>query len=91
MLGFPRSFEYIQDYIGLPGLKIWQEEFSRIIGFHTEWDSKHYTANTGGHRPTDCRSPHQNKAVPIHVSEGESCGTFMDGLMREVIKVTSPR
>lgn len=28
--GFRRSFEYIQDYISLNGLKIWQEELSRL-------------------------------------------------------------
>ena len=34
--GFRRSFEYIQDYANIYGLKIWQEEFSRIIYFHVE-------------------------------------------------------
>ena len=29
--GFRRSFEYIQDYINLNGLKIWQEELSRYV------------------------------------------------------------
>lgn len=26
MSGFRRSFEYIQDYVNIYGLKIWQEE-----------------------------------------------------------------
>lgn len=34
--GFLRSFEYIQDYINIYGLKIWQEEFSRIINYNVE-------------------------------------------------------
>ena len=34
--GFKRSFEYIQDYINIYGLKMWQEEFSRIINFNVE-------------------------------------------------------
>ena len=33
---FKFSFEYIQDYIGIYGLKMWQEEYSRIIGFNAE-------------------------------------------------------
>jgi len=34
--GYRRSFEYIQDYVNIYGLKIWQEEFSRIINFNVE-------------------------------------------------------
>jgi WASH complex subunit strumpellin len=33
---FKVSFEYIQDYIGIYGLKMWQEEYARIWGFNTE-------------------------------------------------------
>jgi hypothetical protein len=33
---FKRSFEYIQDYIGIYGLKMWHEEYSRIINFNVE-------------------------------------------------------
>lgn len=34
--GFRRSFEYISDYINMCGLKIWQEEFSRIVNYYVE-------------------------------------------------------
>ena len=34
MDGFRRSFEFIQDYINIYGLKIWQEEVSRIINYN---------------------------------------------------------
>ena len=36
MDGFVRSFEYIQDYVNIHGLKIWQEEVSRIINYNME-------------------------------------------------------
>ena len=36
MDGFVRSFEYIQDYVDIHGLKIWQEEVSRIINYNME-------------------------------------------------------
>ena len=55
LAGFRRSFEYVQDYLGMYGLKIWQEEFSRIVNYYVEeecnaflkkkqfwWDSKYY-------------------------------------------------
>ena len=36
MAGFRTSFIYIQDYINMFGLKIWQEEMSRIVNFNVE-------------------------------------------------------
>lgn len=36
MDGFIRSFEYIQDYVDIHGLKIWQEEVTRIINYNME-------------------------------------------------------
>lgn len=36
MDGFRRSFEYIQDYVDIYGLKIWQEELSRIVNYNVE-------------------------------------------------------
>ena len=36
MDAFKRSFEYIQDYVNIYGLKIWQEEVSRIINYNVE-------------------------------------------------------
>jgi len=34
--GYCRSFQYIQDYIRLQGLQVWQEEFMRIVNFNVE-------------------------------------------------------
>ncbi len=34
--GFRLSFEYISDYVSIYGLKIWQEELTRIINFNVE-------------------------------------------------------
>ena len=34
--GFRTSFVYIQDYINMYGLKIWQEEMSRIVNYNVE-------------------------------------------------------
>ena len=36
MDAFKRSFEYIQDYVDMQGLKIWQEELSRIVNYNIE-------------------------------------------------------
>lgn len=42
MDGFRRSFEYVQDYVGIYGLKIWQEEVSRIINYNVEQESNSF-------------------------------------------------
>jgi WASH complex subunit strumpellin len=42
LLGYKRSFEYISDYVTVYGLKIWQEEFSRIINFFVEQECAVY-------------------------------------------------
>jgi WASH complex subunit strumpellin len=34
--GIKRSIQYIQDYMSLYGLKLWQEEFSRITNYYVE-------------------------------------------------------
>lgn len=36
LAGFRRSFEYIQDYVSIYGLRVWQEEFQRIINYNVE-------------------------------------------------------
>ncbi|KAK8784183.1 hypothetical protein V5799_009450, partial [Amblyomma americanum] len=36
MDGYHRSFEYIQDYVSIYGLRVWQEEVSRIISYNVE-------------------------------------------------------
>ncbi len=42
MDGFRRSFEYVQDYVGMYGLKIWQEEVSRIVNYNVEQESNSF-------------------------------------------------
>lgn len=87
--GFKRSFQYIQDYINIYGLKIWQEEFSRIIYLNVEqecnlflkrkifvWDSKFY-----------------NEAIPVPIfknSSSDSSLTFVGRLARELLFQTMP-
>lgn len=41
MEGHRNSFEYVQDYIGINGVKMWQEELKRIIMESVEIECKH--------------------------------------------------
>lgn len=58
MDGFYRSFEYIQDYVSIYGLKIWQEEVSRIINYNVE---------------QECNSFLRTKVRPLNSSIFEEC------------------
>jgi|EP00945_MAST-04E_sp_MAST-4E-sp1_P006604 WASH complex subunit strumpellin len=40
--GFKSAVSYIQDYISMYGMKMWQEEFSRIINFNIEQECNRF-------------------------------------------------
>lgn len=40
--GMRLSFEYVQDYVDVQGLRIWLEEFSRIVNFNVEMECNSY-------------------------------------------------
>ena len=42
LAGYKRSFEYIQDYINIYGLKMWQVEYYRVVAFHVEQQCNTY-------------------------------------------------
>lgn len=94
--GFKRSFEYIQDYANLYGLKIWQEEFSRIIYFYVEQECNMFSKK----KIFEYESMYQSKNIPIPVyppvapaigNEIETSVNFIGRLAREILRVTDPR
>ena len=54
MDGFRRSFEYIQDYVNIYGLKIWQEEVSRIINYNVEQECNSFLRTKVREREDEC-------------------------------------
>lgn len=91
--GFRQSFEYIQDYINVYGLRILQQEFSRIINFNVEQESNSFLKK----KIYPWQSTYQSEAIPIPVfpSEpqakgGENSVNFMGRLVREVLNQTHP-
>jgi WASH complex subunit strumpellin len=58
---YRRAFEYVQDYISLYGLKMWQEAFTRIVGFNTEQECNRFTRR----KILPEASAFQNKAIPL--------------------------
>ena len=59
--GLKRSIEYLQDYIGFAGLKMYQQEMARIINYFTEQEANRYLKK----KTFDSASRYQSKAIPI--------------------------
>jgi WASH complex subunit strumpellin len=88
--GYRRSFEYIQDYVNIYGLKIWQEEFSRIIYFHVEQECNQFLKK----KVLEWESMYQSKYIPIPVYSplnNDPSVNFIGRLAREIIRITDPK
>lgn len=88
MDGYKRSFEYIQDYINLNGLKIWQEEFTRIINYNVEQECNGFLRN----KVQPWQSVYQSRfiSIPLYPPTDNSVN-FVGRLAREVIRLTDPK
>ncbi|XP_069674332.1 WASH complex subunit 5 isoform X3 [Periplaneta americana] len=89
MDGHRRSFEYIQDYVNIYGLKIWQEEVSRIISYNVEQECNSFLRN----KVQDWQSVHQSKTIPIPKFPpiDNTSVNFIGRLARELIRITDPK
>ena len=85
---FPRVFS--QDYVNIAGLRIWQEELSRIFNFYVEQESNLYLKQ----KVLPEASVYQSKTIAIPMLGSNGAGssdfqTFMGRLMHEIICLTS--
>lgn len=88
MDGYKRSFEYIQDYVFIYGLRMWQEEVSRIIKFNVEQECNMYTKQ----KVLDWQSVYQSQRVPIPMfAKVDQSTNFIGRLVAETLRVTSPK
>ncbi|PSN50014.1 WASH complex subunit 5 [Blattella germanica] len=89
MDGHRRSFEYIQDYVNIYGLRIWQEEVSRIISYNVEQECNSFLRN----EVQDWQSIHQSKTIPIpkFPPTDSTSVNFIGRLARELIRITDPK
>merc|ERR1719208_114423 len=84
---FQRSFEYIQDYIKVYGLRMWQEEFGRIINYSVEQESNRFLRK----KVYDWQSDYQSDAIRIPRFKpvpGTSAVNFMGRIANEILKQT---
>lgn len=89
MDGFKRSFEYIQDYVNIYGLKIWQEEVSRIINYNVEQECNSFLKT----KVYDWESIYQSTAIPIprFPPVDDQSVNFIGRLAREILSLTDTR
>ena len=84
--GIRRSFEYIGDYVNTHGLKIFQEEFGRLLNFSTEQECNVWKKV----KVLSFQSNYQSKEVPIQlpVIDDPAAITFIGKLVNEVLALT---
>jgi WASH complex subunit strumpellin len=89
MEGLRKSFEYIQDYVRIQGLRMFQEETARIVGYNVEQECNTFQTN----HIQDWQSKFQSTAVPIPrmSSNDPHSATFIGRLAREILRITDPK
>ena len=87
MNGLRVSFQYIQDYVNIPGLRIWQEELSRIINFYLEQESNAYLKQ----KIMPWNSLYQSKTIAIPLVMDINGVTFMGRLVQDLVAFLSPK
>ncbi|ETW08085.1 hypothetical protein, variant [Aphanomyces invadans] len=83
------SFEYIQDYVGIYGLRMWHEELSRVINYNVEAECNRYLKK----KVYDRTSQYQSRAIPIprfSPPKDDPSINFMGRLMHALFLMTDP-
>jgi WASH complex subunit strumpellin len=88
MDGFRRSFEYIQDYVNINGLRLWQEEVARVIRYNVEQECNQWRRNM----VHEWQSQFQSRDIPIpKYPPVDKNATFMGRLLSELVRITDPK
>eukprot|EP01061_Rhynchopus_euleeides_P006910 TRINITY_DN15897_c0_g1_i1.p1 TRINITY_DN15897_c0_g1~~TRINITY_DN15897_c0_g1_i1.p1 ORF type:complete len:1161 (+),score=596.63 TRINITY_DN15897_c0_g1_i1:141-3623(+) len=83
--GIKVSLEYVQDYMNVYGLKIWQEEFSRLINHAVEMESNNYLTK----KVYEYQSRYQSE-IRIRLPENPN-SNFMGRVLQELLFQTDSR
>lgn len=88
--GIRQSFEYIQDYVNVHGLRIWIEEFSRIVNFNVEMECNAFMQK----KLYPWNSRFQSESIPIPYFQPASEGatySFLGKIIRNLLAMTDPK
>lgn len=86
--GQARSFQYIQDYIRLQGLRVWQEEFMRIVNFNVEQECAAFLSRRA---QLDSRFQSREVAIPVFPPRDAASVNFAGRLARALLVHTDYR
>lgn len=92
MDGYRRSFEYIQDYLNVHGLKILQQELTRVINYNVEKECNAFLRN----KIQDWQSQYQSPTIPIPTfpplqGDTSKSNNFIGRLAYEILQCTDPQ
>ncbi|XP_058120822.1 WASH complex subunit 5 [Anopheles ziemanni] len=91
--GYRRSFEYVQDYLNIHCMRIWNEEMHRIVQFNVEKECQPFLKN----KPLQGGLGNNNEAgeglvpIPIYAPLDMTSINFMGRLAREILRITDPK
>lgn len=80
--GQARSFQYIQDYIRLQGLRVWQEEFMRIVNFNVEQECAAFLSSRA---QLTSRFQSREVAIPVFPPRDAASVNFAGRLARALL------
>ena len=88
--GYRRSIEYIQDYLNINGLKIYQEEMMRLFSINVERECNTFRRK----KVLNWQSFYQNDSMPLLIYQplpNDQSVNFIGRLGRELLRITDPR
>ncbi|KAL7732828.1 hypothetical protein ACLKA6_005961 [Drosophila palustris] len=90
--GYRRSFEYIEDYLRVQGLRILLEESQRIINYNVEKECNCFLRN----KVQEWQSRFQSQTIPIPnflplQGDPNKSNNFIGRLAHEILRCTEPR
>uniref|UniRef100_A0A8W7PH59 Strumpellin n=1 Tax=Anopheles coluzzii TaxID=1518534 RepID=A0A8W7PH59_ANOCL len=95
--GYRRSFEYVQDYLNIHCMRIWNEEMARIIRFNVEKECQPFLKGKPAQGMVDGEPAAAEGGggglvpIPVYQPVDMTSVNFMGRLAREILRITDPK
>ena len=86
-----RSFEHVQDYLGVSAQQLWRQEFGRVVRYLLHME-QHLLLRRRPPPPES--SPHHDPSVPIKFPDKQSSpqgGSFITRTLSMLLELTDPK
>lgn len=78
--------EYLQDFVHIYGLKMFYEEFEKLIYCYVDMEKSALIVEDVGFEELN-----YDEDIPIPNLKDPECNTFLGWILRELIELTNPR